>query len=100
MNSRPANALTSISKVEQRDPVAMYNPMSLSDLQKLAPGFAWSDFLKSAQLGQQKQLVVMEKHAFPKLAALYAKTPLATIQAWQAARIADGPRAQLSSAQF
>lgn len=91
-----AIAQASISKVEQRDPVAMYNPMSVADLQKLAPGFAWSEFFKAAQLGQQKQVVVMEKTAFPKLAALYAKTPVATLQAWQAARIADNASYYLS----
>lgn len=92
-----AIAQASISKVEQRDPVAMYNPMSVSDLEKLAPGFAWNDFLKSAQLGQLKHLVAMEKAAFPKLAALYAKTPVGTIQAWQAARIADNAAYYLST---
>jgi len=92
-----AIAQASISKVEQRDPVAMYNPMSVDDLKKLAPGFAWDDFLKSAQLGQLTRVVVMEKGAFPKLAALYAKTPVATIQAWQAARIADNAAYYLST---
>ncbi|PMQ06636.1 Neutral endopeptidase [Dyella sp. AD56] len=91
-----AIAQASISKVEQRDPVAMYNPMSVSDLQKLAPGFAWSDFFKAAQLGKQAHVVVMEKTAFPKLTALYAKTPVTTIQAWQATRIADNAAYYLS----
>ena len=91
-----AVAQVSISKVEQRDPVAMYNPMSVADLEKLAPGFAWKDFLKAAQLDNTTRVVVMEKTAFPKLAALYAKTPLATIQAWQAARIADNAAYYLS----
>ena len=91
-----AVAQASISKVEQRDPVAMYNPMSVADLEKLAPGFAWKDFLKAAQLDNTTRVVVMEKTAFPKLAALYAKTPLATIQAWQAARIADNAAYYLS----
>ena len=91
-----AMAQASISKVEQRDPVAMYNPMSVDELKKLAPGFAWNDFLSSAQLGQATHVVVMEKTAFPKLAALYAKTPVATIQAWQAARVADNAAYYLS----
>jgi len=91
-----AIAQASISKVEQRDPVAMYNPMSVADLEKLAPGFAWKDFLKAAQLDNTTRVVVMEKTAFPKLAALYAKTPVATIQAWQAARIADNAAYYLS----
>jgi len=91
-----AIAQASLSKVEQRDPVAMYNPMSLADLQKLAPGFDWAGFLKSSQLGDLNSVVVMEKTAFPKLAALYAKTPVSTIQAWQAARIADNAASYLS----
>jgi len=91
-----AIAEASWDKVAQRDPVAMYNPMSVEDLQKLAPGFAWHDYLASAQLGDLKRIVVAEKTAFPKLTAVYAKTPVATIQAWQAARIADNAAYYLS----
>jgi putative endopeptidase len=91
-----AIAEASWDKVAQRDPVAMYNPMSVDELQKLAPGFAWRDYLASAQLGDLKRIVVAEKTAFPKLTAVYAKTPVATIQAWQAARIADDAAYYLS----
>jgi putative endopeptidase len=91
-----AIAEASWDKVAQRDPVAMYNPMSVEELQKLAPGFAWHDYLASAQLGDLKRIVVAEKTAFPKLTAVYAKTPVATIQAWQAARIADNAAYYLS----
>ncbi len=91
-----AIAQASWDKVAQRDPVAMYNPMSVEDLQKLAPGFAWHDYLASAQLGDLKRIVVAEKTAFPKLTALYARTPVATLQAWQAARIADNAAYYLS----
>ena len=91
-----AIAQASWSKVEQRDPVAMYNPMSVAQLQQLAPGFDWADYLKSSQLGDLKHIVVAEKTAIPQLAALYAKTPVATIQAWQAARIADNAAFYLS----
>lgn len=91
-----AIAQLSWSKVQQRDPVAMYNPMSVAELEKLAPGFAWRDYLKSAQLGDLQRIVVAEKPVFPQLAALYARTPVATIQAWQAARIADNAAYYLS----
>ncbi|WP_445145565.1 M13 family metallopeptidase [Dyella sp. Tek66A03] len=91
-----AMAQASWSKVEQRDPVAMYNPMSVFELQKMAPGFDWSAYLKSSQLGELKRIVVGEKTAIPKLAAVYAHTPVATIQAWQAARIADNAAYYLS----
>ncbi|WP_199099550.1 M13 family metallopeptidase [Dyella sp. ASV21] len=91
-----AIANVSWSKVQQRDPVATYNPMSVEELQKLAPDFAWHDFLQSAQLGGLKHIVIAEKSAFPPLAALYAKTPVSTIQAWQAAHIADNAAYYLS----
>jgi len=91
-----AIAQASWSKVEQRDPVATYNPVSVAQLQQLAPGFAWTAFLKAQQLGDVQRVVVGEKSAFPKLAALYAQTPVATIQAWQAARIADNTAFYLS----
>ncbi len=84
------------SKVEQRDPNATYNPMTIAGLQKLAPGFAWQGFLKQARLGKLKRIVVGEKTAFPKLAALYAQTPVETIKAWQAAHIADNAAFYLS----
>ncbi|WP_243050538.1 M13 family metallopeptidase [Dyella sp. RRB7] len=91
-----AIAQASWSKVQQRDPVATYNPMSVAELQQLAPGFAWAEYLTSSQLGELKRIVVAEKTAFPKLAALYAHTPVATIQAWQATRIADNAAFYLS----
>ena len=84
------------SKVEQRDLIATYNPMSIAELQKLAPGFAWQGFLKQARLGNLPRFVVGEKTAFPKLAAIYAAEPIDTLKAWQAARIADNAAFYLS----
>jgi putative endopeptidase len=92
-----AIAQVSWSKVEQRDPLKIYNPMSVAELQKFAPGFDWTAWLQAAQLGKLQRVVVGEKSAFPRIAALYARTPVATIQAWQAARIADNAAFYLSS---
>ncbi len=89
-------AEASWSKTEQRDPVATYNPMTIAELSAFAPGFAWQGFLKEAQLGDLKRIVVGEKSAFPKLAAIYAQTPLDTLKAWQAVRIADNAAYYLS----
>jgi putative endopeptidase len=91
-----AIAQASWSKVAQRDPLAVYNPMSVAELQRFAPGFAWPTFLQAQRLGDVTRVVVGEKTAFPQLAALYAQTPVATIQAWQAARIADNAAFYLS----
>jgi putative endopeptidase len=90
-------AQASWSKAEDRDPVAIYNPMSIADLKTFAPGFAWDAFLKQARLDDLKRIVVAEKSAFPKLAAIYAQTPVETIKAWQAAHIADNAAYYLST---
>ena len=92
--SRIADA--SWSKAEQRDPVKVYNPMSVGELATLAPGFDWKGFLSGADLSKVDRVVVAEKSAFPKLTAIYAATPIETIQAWQAFHIADNAAPYLS----
>src|SRR6185312_1369034 len=89
-------AQASWSKAEQRDPLKVYNPTQVADLPKLAPGFAWAEFLSGADLSKAQRVIVGEKSAFPKLAAIYAATPIETLQAWQAFRIADNAAPYLS----
>jgi putative endopeptidase len=89
-------AAASWSRVQQRDPVALYNPMTIAQLQALTPGFAWKGFLANAGLGKVTRVIVSEKSAFPKLAAVYAQAPLPTIRAWHALHIADNAAPYLS----
>ncbi len=91
-------AEVSWTKVEQRDPVASVNPMTVAELQKLAPDFNWARYLKGAGLGAEKTVIVGEKSAFPKIAAIYKATPVATLQAWEAFHIADQASPYLSKA--
>lgn len=84
------------SKAQQRDPIATYNPVSLADLETLAPNFPWRGFLAAAGLGSIERVVVAEKSAFPKIAAVFAETPLEVLQAWQAFNIADHAAPYLS----
>ena len=84
------------TKAQQRDPVATYNPMTVDALTTLAPGFAWKDFLAEASLAKVSQVIVAEKSAFPKLTAIYAATPVETLQAWHAFHIADNAAPYLS----
>jgi len=77
-------AKASWTKVEQRDDVKTYNPMTPGQLQKLTPGFPWTAYFKGAELPPLKRVVVGEKSAFPKIAAIYAKTPMPTLKAWMA----------------
>ena len=89
-------AAASWSRVQQRDPVALYNPMTIAQLQALTPGFAWKGFLANAGLSKVSRVIVSEKSAFPKLAAVYAQAPLPTIRAWHAFHIADNASPYLS----
>jgi putative endopeptidase len=82
-------AQVSWTRVQQRDDVATYNPMSTAQLAKLAPGFPWKAYLTGAQLPAVKRVIVSEKSAFPKIAAIYAKTPLPVLKAWSAFTLAD-----------
>ena len=91
-----ALAQVSWSKVEQRDPVKSYNPMTPAQLAVLAPDFPWTAYLASADLGAPAKIVVAEKSAFPKIAALYAATPLATLKAWEAFNVVDNASPFLS----
>ncbi len=86
------------TKTQQRDPIATYNAMSIAELETLAPKFAWRPFLTEAGLGKVERVVVAEKSAFPKIAELFDKTSLETLQAWQAFNIADHAAPYLSKA--
>jgi putative endopeptidase len=77
---------------------AIYNPMTVNDLQRFAPGFNWKGFLGATKLDNLSRVIIAEKSAFPKLADIYAKTPLETIRAWHAFHIADNAAPYLSKA--
>ena len=86
------------TKVQQRDLNATYNSMSVADLKTLAPDFSWDGWLLGTRLSGAKSVVVAEKSAFPRLAKIFAETPIATLQAWQAYDIADNASPYLSRA--
>ena len=91
-------AKVSWTKEEQRDDNKMYNAYETAKLSGLAPGFDWTAFMGGAGLGKVTQVVAQENTAFPKLAAIYAKTPIATLKAWQAFSLADQAGPYLSQA--
>jgi len=84
------------TKAQQRDFNAIYNPMSVQDLKKFVPGFAWDKFLAEAKMPSLTRVIVAEKSAFPKIVDAYSKTPIDTIRAWQAFHIADNAVPYLS----
>ncbi|MDQ2659828.1 MAG: M13 family metallopeptidase, partial [Verrucomicrobiota bacterium] len=86
------------TRAQQRDPIAIYNPMTVADLETFAPGFPWQPFLIGSGLGKVEHVVVAEKSAFPKLASIFAETPVEILQAWEAFNVADHAAPYLSKA--
>ncbi len=82
-------AKVSWTKEEQRDDNKMYNAYETAKLSALAPGFDWTAFMGGAGLTKATRVVAQENSAFPKIAAIFAKTPIATLKAWQAFSLAD-----------
>lgn len=90
-------AEASWSAAEQRDAVKSFNPMSVAELAAFAPGFPWQEFLAGAEVANVRRVVVGEKSAFPKIASIFADTPLETLKAWCAFNIVDRAAPSLSS---
>jgi putative endopeptidase len=84
------------TRAEQRNIDKVYNPETPAELSVLAPGFDWTAFLASADLGGAHGVIVAEKTAFPKIVAVYASTPLDVLKAWQAFNVADNAAFYLS----
>ena len=67
--------------VESRDADKTYNPMTAAKLEAAAPGFAWRTFLAAKGISASgpngdRILIVRQNTAVPKLAALFAATPV------------------------
>ncbi len=82
-------AEASWTRAESRDRDRTYNPMTLAEVGAFAPGFPWPVFLDATGVGGTRTIVVRQKSAFPKLAQIFADTPVETLQAWQAFHVAD-----------
>jgi putative endopeptidase len=89
-------AKVSWSRAEQRDDNRMYNAYETAKLSGLAPGFDWAAFISGAGLTKATHVVAQENTAFPKIAAIFDSTPLATLKAWQAFNLADQAAPYLS----
>jgi putative endopeptidase len=77
------------TRAESRDRDKTYNPATLAELEKTAPGFPWRVYFKEAGLDRAERAVVRQNTAFPKLAAIFAETPIPTLKAWLAFSAAD-----------
>jgi putative endopeptidase len=87
------------TRAEGRDRDKTYNPMTAAAIADYAPGLEWQAYLDAAGVGQVEKFVVAQNTAMPKLAQVYARTPLETLRAWQAFNVIDDA-APLLSARF
>mgnify|MGYP003337991161 CR=1 FL=1 len=71
---------------ETREAEKIYNPLTINELARFAPRFAWKAFFEemgikppsgAKDLGARR-VIIAEKSAFPKIADLFGKTPIAT----------------------
>jgi putative endopeptidase len=84
------------SRAESRNRDKTYNPMTIAELEQNAPGFPWTVMFKEAGLEKADRAIVRQNTALPKLAKIFADTPVATLQAWEAFQIADDAAPLLS----
>ncbi|HRO32806.1 MAG TPA: M13-type metalloendopeptidase [Brevundimonas sp.] len=82
--------------VESRDRVRTYNDYTPARLAEEAPGFDFGGYLNAAGLGAIERLIVRQNTAIPRIAAIYAETPIEVVQAWQAFHTVDDSAARLS----
>jgi putative endopeptidase len=84
------------TRAEGRDRDKTYNPMTVAELDKNAPGFPWGLYFKESGIDKADRAIVRQNTALPKLAKIFADTPVATLQAWEAFHIADDAAPLLS----
>jgi len=89
-------AQASWTLAQDRDATKTYNPMTPAELAAAAPGFDWTAYLNAAGVGSAARVVVAENTAVPKIAAIFAQTPIKELQAWEAFGVVDSAAPFLS----
>jgi putative endopeptidase len=69
-------------RAKRRERELTYNLRTRAELDALAPGYPWAAALEASGLDGQREFVVRELDAMQPLAALFAKTPVATWRAY------------------
>ncbi|HTV70363.1 MAG TPA: M13 family metallopeptidase [Rhizobiaceae bacterium] len=74
-------AVASWPAADRRDAEKTYNPMPIKDLEGMAPQFPWRAYLGAVGVPMtsprgERMVIVSERSAFPKLAEVFAATPV------------------------
>ena len=89
-------AQVSWGAAERRNLVKLFNPMSLATLTAFAPGIDWAAYVEASGVRVRTDAIVGEKSAVRDIAALYDRTPLATLKAWETFHVTDQASPYLS----
>jgi putative endopeptidase len=84
------------TRAESRDRDKTYNPTTIAELEKNAPGFPWRVAFKEAGIDKIDRAVARQNTAIPKIAKIFADSPVATLKAWEAFHIVDDAAPLLS----
>jgi len=82
-------ALIQLKNFEMRDPVKLYNKISFTELQKLAPGINWADYYKNYGL-RADTVVVWNKDYLKNLNLLVKQTPLEMLKTYYLWHVLSG----------
>lgn len=86
------------TRVENRDPVKTYNPMTPDELAKLAPNFDWNAYFTAMGTQGQSSYVVAQMSAIAKSAEVMNATPVAVLQDYMRAGALRGAAGALPKA--
>jgi putative endopeptidase len=89
-------AEASWDRTELRNRDKTYNPVTPAELAAFAPEYDFAGLLKGRGVDAVERVVLSDKSAFPKKAAVFAGTPLDVLKAWMAFGVVDGAAPYLS----
>ncbi|MFM2068123.1 MAG: hypothetical protein RLZZ584_3032 [Pseudomonadota bacterium] len=87
------------SQVDNRDMTRIYNPSTLAELARSAPGFDWAAYFDAAGLGRVDRFSVSQPDTTTGIARLYGELPLADWKTYFRLRVLDA-HAQVLPAAF
>lgn len=91
-------AQASMTAVQQRDPLAVYNPHRLARLTMEAPGMSWSSYIQEVNLRSPGRLNVAQPKFMSVVAKLVDKAPLEDWKAYLRWHLVRSSASQMSSA--
>ncbi|HVQ31482.1 MAG TPA: M13 family metallopeptidase, partial [Vicinamibacteria bacterium] len=98
MRVETALAKVHLSRVEMRDPKNRDNPMTLDELEKVAPAFEWSEYLPATGAPPFARLNLMSRKYFAEGNAAVEATPVADWKTYLRWHVIDEAAPYLTSA--